>query len=154
MLGISDIYASPIFKAREGSTHGYDVVDSNEINPAFGLSRRLRHIARGTSEKGHGLDSGHRAQPYGHRLRESDAERRPGNGPKSEYFNFFDIEWDHPYDSIKGRLLAPFLGKFYGECLESGEIQLRYDQNGFTVNYYELRLPLKLTSYAPFSGID
>jgi len=26
-LGISDVYASPIFKARPGSLHGYDVVD-------------------------------------------------------------------------------------------------------------------------------
>ena len=32
-LGISDIYASPIFQARKGSTHGYDIVDPTELNP-------------------------------------------------------------------------------------------------------------------------
>ncbi|MGD8917268.1 MAG: alpha-amylase family glycosyl hydrolase, partial [Syntrophobacterales bacterium] len=32
-LGISDLYASPIFKARKGSPHGYDVVDQNQLNP-------------------------------------------------------------------------------------------------------------------------
>src|SRR6056297_1347991 len=35
-LGISDIYASPIFKARPGSNHGYDIVDFREINPELG----------------------------------------------------------------------------------------------------------------------
>ena len=35
-LGISDIYASPILKARKGSTHGYDVVDANALNPELG----------------------------------------------------------------------------------------------------------------------
>jgi (1->4)-alpha-D-glucan 1-alpha-D-glucosylmutase len=35
-LGISDLYASPIFKAREGSTHGYDVVDPTILNPELG----------------------------------------------------------------------------------------------------------------------
>jgi maltooligosyltrehalose synthase len=35
-LGISDIYASPIFQARAGSAHGYDVVDHNKLNPELG----------------------------------------------------------------------------------------------------------------------
>jgi (1->4)-alpha-D-glucan 1-alpha-D-glucosylmutase len=35
-LGISHLYASPIFAAVEGSTHGYDVVDPNEIETAIG----------------------------------------------------------------------------------------------------------------------
>ena len=29
-LGISHIYASPLFQARPGSTHGYDVCDSGK----------------------------------------------------------------------------------------------------------------------------
>ena len=35
-LGISDLYASPIFKAVKGSLHGYDVVDPNQLNPELG----------------------------------------------------------------------------------------------------------------------
>ena len=31
-LGISDIYASPYFKAKEGSLHGYDIVAHDTIN--------------------------------------------------------------------------------------------------------------------------
>ena len=47
-LGISHLYASPIFAAVSGSTHGYDVTDPNVIDPALGgaagfvtLSKRL-----------------------------------------------------------------------------------------------------------------
>jgi (1->4)-alpha-D-glucan 1-alpha-D-glucosylmutase len=35
-LGISDLYLSPLFRAREESSHGYDVVDHGAIDPAFG----------------------------------------------------------------------------------------------------------------------
>src|SRR5690606_773224 len=35
-LGISHLYASPVFKARPGSAHGYDLEDSNQFNPELG----------------------------------------------------------------------------------------------------------------------
>src|SRR4051812_31608506 len=35
-LGVSHVYASPLLKAREGSTHGYDITDHNLINPEIG----------------------------------------------------------------------------------------------------------------------
>jgi (1->4)-alpha-D-glucan 1-alpha-D-glucosylmutase len=35
-LGISDMYASRIFRAAKGSLHGYDVVDPNQSNPELG----------------------------------------------------------------------------------------------------------------------
>src|SRR5437879_4633057 len=35
-LGIADIYASPIFKAKKGSSHGYDAVHPRQINPELG----------------------------------------------------------------------------------------------------------------------
>ena len=35
-LGVGDLYASPIFKASQGSTHGYDVVDPTILNPELG----------------------------------------------------------------------------------------------------------------------
>jgi len=35
-LGVSHLYASPIFTSTEGSTHGYDIIDVNEIDPALG----------------------------------------------------------------------------------------------------------------------
>src|SRR5216683_2562756 len=35
-LGISHVYASPIMQARPGSTHGYDIIDHNRLNPEIG----------------------------------------------------------------------------------------------------------------------
>ena len=35
-LGISHLYASPIFSATAESTHGYDVTDVNQIEPSIG----------------------------------------------------------------------------------------------------------------------
>ncbi len=32
-VGISHLYSSPFLKARAGSTHGYDVVEHNSLNP-------------------------------------------------------------------------------------------------------------------------
>jgi (1->4)-alpha-D-glucan 1-alpha-D-glucosylmutase len=35
-LGISDIYASPLFCSAPNSTHGYDICDFNALNPEVG----------------------------------------------------------------------------------------------------------------------
>ena len=69
------------------------------------------------------------------------------NGYNSQYFNFFDVDWGHPPAGPNKRLLAPFLGKFYGECLEDGEIALTYGPDGFKVTYYDLAFPLRIESY-------
>ena len=45
-LGISDLYASPIFRARKGSSHGYDVVDQNWINPDLGTEYDFEELAK------------------------------------------------------------------------------------------------------------
>jgi (1->4)-alpha-D-glucan 1-alpha-D-glucosylmutase len=44
-------------------------------------------------------------------------------------------------------MLAPFLGTFYGEALENGELRLQFDEDGLGVRYYDLRFPLKMDSY-------
>src|SRR5436305_13865983 len=56
-LGITDCYASPILSARPGSTHGYDLCNSGELNPALGMSaqfegwsERLRTLNMGLLE--------------------------------------------------------------------------------------------------------
>jgi len=36
-LGVSHVYASPLFRASPGSLHGYDVADHNAINPEIGI---------------------------------------------------------------------------------------------------------------------
>src|SRR5690606_23114334 len=45
-LGISTVYASPVFQAREASTHGYDVVDPTRVNSEIGTLEEWREISR------------------------------------------------------------------------------------------------------------
>lgn len=148
-LGISDIYASPIFKARAGSQHGYDVVDPNQINPELGSMKDFEELTQEVKSRGMGW-----IQDFVPNHMAFDSENQMlmhvlENGPSSEYFDFFDIEWVHPFEpSISGRVLAPFLRSLYGESLEKGKIKLRYDAGGFSINYYSLKFPLRIESYA------
>ena len=44
-LGVSHLYASPYLKARPGSTHGYDIVDHDALNPELGSEDDFRAMA-------------------------------------------------------------------------------------------------------------
>lgn len=146
-LGISHVYASPIFAARRGSTHGYDVTDPNEINPELGSVKQLEDLLASLTERDMGwiqdIVPNHMAYESQNRMLMDILEY----GPASPFHNYFDIDWNHPYDSMKGKLLAPFLGKFYGECLEDGEIQVAFTERGLSVNYYDLSFPLHINTY-------
>jgi len=54
-LGISHLYLSPSFQAREGSIHGYDVVDPTRVSPALGGEEGLRALAAAAREAGLGI---------------------------------------------------------------------------------------------------
>ena len=146
-LGITDIYASPIFKAKKGSMHGYDVVDLNLLNPDLGTGPDFEELMEKISNAGMGwiqdIVPNHMAFDGENQMLMDVLE----NGRNSEYFDFFDIEWDHPFESLSERLLAPFLGSHYSEALDAKEITVRYGSNGFFISYYSLRLPLKIESY-------
>jgi (1->4)-alpha-D-glucan 1-alpha-D-glucosylmutase len=43
-LGISHIYASPLFKAAAHSGHGYDVCDFGQLNPEIGTEEDLQKL--------------------------------------------------------------------------------------------------------------
>jgi (1->4)-alpha-D-glucan 1-alpha-D-glucosylmutase len=147
-LGISDIYASPIFQARKGSTHGYDIVDPTELNPELGTTADFDALIEDVRRCGMGwiqdIVPNHMAYDGQNRMLMDVLE----NGPGSPYFEFFDIDWNHPYEGIRGKILAPFLSGFYGQCLENGEIKLRYDKDGLSINYFDLRLPVVIESYS------
>ena len=64
-LGISDLYASPFFKARRRSLHGYSVTNPLEINPELGSRVSLRALSKSPEIQGHGPLAGHRPQPHG-----------------------------------------------------------------------------------------
>lgn len=149
-LGISDLYASPIFKARAGSTHGYDVVDPTQINPELGTPEDFEALVSEIKRYDLGwvqdIVPNHMAYDSQNLWLMDVLE----NGPESDASSYFDIEWEHPYEDFKGRVLAPMLGNFYGQCLENGEIQLHYDENGLSVDYFGFTLPVRIESYASF----
>ncbi|MBD2123442.1 malto-oligosyltrehalose synthase [Trichocoleus sp. FACHB-262] len=149
-LGISDLYASPIFKARAGSTHGYDVVDPSQLNPELGSSDAFESLVQELQSHQMGwlqdIVPNHMAYDSENQYLMDVLE----NGPSSDYVEYFDIAWNAPFANSEDRILAPLLGDFYGRCLENGQIQLDYDETGLSVNYYSLKLPLKLESYAQF----
>src|SRR5262245_32032857 len=132
-LGISDIYAAPIFMARAGSTHGYDIVDPNRLNPELGSADELAALMESVRRHDMGwiqdIVPNHMAYDGENQWLMDVLE----NGPASEYADYFDIHWNHPDESIKARVLAPFLAASYGECLERGEIRLGYDRGGLNV---------------------
>jgi (1->4)-alpha-D-glucan 1-alpha-D-glucosylmutase len=140
-LGISDLYASPLLRARKGSTHGYDVVDTGMINPELGTLDELTEL-RGELDRhdmGLLLDivPNHMAISHENAWWMSLLE----NGESSRYRYYVDIDWR------EGKLLLPILGRPYGAALESGEIRLGFDCDGFFFTYYDNRLPLAPQSY-------
>lgn len=146
-LGISHFYASPIFKARKGSMHGYDIIDPRQINPELGGENGFEEIT--ALLKSHGLYwlqdivPNHMAFDSENAMLMDVLER----GRDSQFYKFFDIDWNHINEGLRGKLLVPFLGKFYAEALENGEIHLQYNETGFVINYYSLSLPLRIESY-------
>jgi (1->4)-alpha-D-glucan 1-alpha-D-glucosylmutase len=54
-LGASHVYLSPSFQAREGSTHGYDVIDPGRVSEALGGEDGLRELADTAHAHGMGI---------------------------------------------------------------------------------------------------
>jgi len=146
-LGISHVYASPIFRARKGSLHGYDCVDPNALNPELGspndwktIVERLREYDMGWLQD---IVPNHMAFDVDNRMLADVLE----NGPSSRFHDHFDICWNHPSKDLQGRVMAPFLGQRYGECLEKGDIRIVYDRDGFAAAYGDLKFPLQIETY-------
>ncbi len=148
LLGISDIYASPIFHARPGSTHGYDIVDGGSLNPELGSQDDFLALSTALKQAGMGwlqdIVPNHRAFDANNSKLNALLE----GGPDSRYGDMFDIDWEHHAEGLNSKLLAPFLGRHYGVALEAGEIRLNYSEQGFFISYFDLQFPLRIESYA------
>src|SRR5215207_3380199 len=126
-LGISHLYASPFLTARAGSTHGYDIVDHNAINPEFGGEASFDRLSAALKLAGIGLIldfvPNHMGIGFADNSWWLDVLEW---GEKSPYAAAFDIDWDLLQHRHAGVLL-PILGTPYGQALEQGEIVLKYD---------------------------
>jgi (1->4)-alpha-D-glucan 1-alpha-D-glucosylmutase len=140
-LGITDVYASPLLRARKGSTHGYDTTDANALNPELGTTDDFLELHKELAARGMGLlldiVPNHMAASHENAWWVSVLE----NGPRSRFLHYFDI------DGRDEKVLLPILGRPYGEALESKEIQLGFDSEGLFFAYYDKRLPLAPQSY-------
>src|SRR6266566_3123540 len=149
-LGISHLYASPFLKARSGSPHGYDVVDHNSLNPELGGEDAFRRLAAALDREDMGLIldfvPNHMGVHYADNPWWLDVLEW---GPKSPRAASFDIDWQTLPAHPGGGVLIPVLGTSYGEALERGDIELRYDaaEGSFSAWYYEHRLPIAPSRY-------
>src|SRR5690606_4938624 len=107
-LGIKTVYASPVFEATPGSTHGYDGTNPNKINPEIGTWQQLIQISNELKTKGMGWLQD--IVPNHMSFHENNEWLMDvlANGTNSEYAAFFDIDWDHP--AYPGRVMVPFPG--------------------------------------------
>jgi (1->4)-alpha-D-glucan 1-alpha-D-glucosylmutase len=148
-LGISDIYASPIFESGHKSSHGYDVVNPNHINPELGSIEDFKWLVREVQRYDMGLlldiVPNHMAISRRNHLWMELLE----NGPGSPAADYFDVDWESCGDGkIKDKIILPVLGKPYRRALEEGEIRLLLEDGQLFIGYYEFRFPVRLESYA------
>ena len=141
-LGVSHLYASPIFCATTGSSHGYDVTDFNRIDPALGGEAGFLRLSDALGAHGMGLIldivPNHMAasveNPWWANVLEW--------GEASPFARHFDIDWQAGYVTL------PFLGGAFEACLANGEFAIAADAEGrLVLEYYENRWPLAPASY-------
>ncbi|MBV9394991.1 MAG: malto-oligosyltrehalose synthase [Methylobacteriaceae bacterium] len=147
-LGISHVYASPIFQARPGSTHGYDSVDPTRINPELGGEAAFLRFSDTLAKHDlqlvldivpNHMGVGGADNPWWLSILEW--------GELSPHAHYFDVDWQRL--GAHGKLVLPFLGEQYGEALESGNLHLAFDaaQGAFSVWQYEHRFPISPLTY-------
>jgi (1->4)-alpha-D-glucan 1-alpha-D-glucosylmutase len=147
-LGVTELYASPLFQASSSSTHGYDVNDYNSVSIALGGRRGLEELSAELQRLGLGLlvdfvpnhmgIDGEYNSWWRHVLE---------HGAQSRYAPFFDIEWHPRLERLNDRVLVPMLDDHYGAVLESGRLSLRYENDRFLIQFGSLKLPIRPRTY-------
>ncbi|MGE3820763.1 MAG: malto-oligosyltrehalose synthase, partial [Isosphaeraceae bacterium] len=147
-LGVTDAYCSPFFKARPGSTHGYDVCDFGKLNPELGDEPEFEKLSAELSAHQMGLTvdfvPNHMAveavlNPWWRDMLE--------HGPASPFASFFDVDWNPEKRELRGKVLLPFLGDHYGHVLDRGELVLVFENSELAVKYGETTRPLDPKCY-------
>ncbi|MEZ0486672.1 malto-oligosyltrehalose synthase [Fibrella aquatica] len=145
-LGVTTIYASPTLAATPGSTHGYDGIDPQRINPEIGTLDQLRSLSQKLREHNMGWVQDivpnhlafHPANPW-----ISDVLEK---GHQSLYAGYFDIPGSN--ELFDGTLMAPFLGQKLVEIIKNGELRVAYLHQRLVLQYYDSHFPLAPHTYA------
>ncbi|TDH21562.1 malto-oligosyltrehalose synthase [Segetibacter sp. 3557_3] len=144
-LGVSTIYASPVFKAVPGSTHGYDATNPNMINPEIGVVEQLKQLRWQLRERGinwvQDIVPNHMAfDPTNDWL--MDVLEK---GQRSVYAPVFDIGWDN--SDQHGQIMVPFLGATLADVIKNKELKILYKKQRLHIGYYDNAYPLQPASY-------
>lgn len=149
-LGVDTLYASPVFQARPGSTHGYDVVDYGALNGELGGAEGFGELRAALDAAGlrlildfvpNHMGIGEGTNAWWLSVLE--------HGRGSPWGVFFDIDWEPLATDMRGRVLLPVLGDQYGVTLEKGELQVRFDagHGSFALGYYDNSWPIAPETY-------
>ncbi|MBB5394762.1 malto-oligosyltrehalose synthase [Mucilaginibacter sp. AK015] len=152
-LGIKTIYASPIFSAVPGSTHGYDGVDPLTINPEIGTLEQLRAISVKLKQLGiswlQDIVPNHMAFHH-HNKWLMDLLK---NGPSSPYRNYFDQSLaDGSF--FEGPIMVPFLGDDLDTVITNGQLKLIAEEKSMYFSYADQKWPLNAASSAGLAVTD
>ncbi len=142
-LGVSHIYASPVFEARPGSQSGYDTCDFSRISPELGGEEAFNSLVEALHRHGMGMivdfvPNHMSAHPQWNQWWRSVL----ANGPSSSVSEYFDVDWNPVNSNLHGKVLLAILGRQYGDVLESGELRIAYQDGEFCLLYGDYNLPL------------
>ena len=121
-LGVSHLYASPIFAATPGSTHGYDVTDYNAMEPELGDLAGFTAMSDALAGVEIGLILDFVPNHMGVSPKNHWWEDVLRWGSESRYAQTFDISWEAE------KILVPVLAKPYGDALGEGDLSVTLDE--------------------------
>jgi (1->4)-alpha-D-glucan 1-alpha-D-glucosylmutase len=147
-LGITDCYCSPYFRARPGSTHGYDICDYGELNPELGTDADFAAFVE--ELQAHGM--GHILDFVPNHMAVEPAQNRwwrdlLEHGRASPSAVCFDIDWNPVKPELRGKVLLPFLEDHYGHVLERGDLQLACEHGALVLRYRDSVRPIDPRQY-------
>ncbi len=131
-LGVGALYLSPPFTAEAGSTHGYDVTDAAEIEPALGGRAGLEALSKALHARGMGLVLDIVPNHMAFSLANGWLRDVLRHGEASRYAPHFDITWPE-------RLRLPWLD---GAFAAQEGMRVEDDDEGPVLVHGGLRVPL------------
>jgi (1->4)-alpha-D-glucan 1-alpha-D-glucosylmutase len=151
-LGITHLYASPIWRSRPGSTHGYDVIDPTRLNPELGTEADFLLLQNELRNRGMGLILDIVPNHMSASSENSWWMDVLEHGTESAYASYFDVDWHPPSRTLDGKVLLPVLGRPFAEVLEAGEFKLVFFEGRLFVQYFESLFPLAPATYRGILG--
>ncbi|WP_316831727.1 malto-oligosyltrehalose synthase [Pedobacter aquatilis] len=147
-LGVDTLYASPIFNAAPGSTHGYDVTDPLKINPEIGTEKQLLKISARLKKAGirwiQDIVPNHMAfHPSNKWLMDVLTK-----GRKSKFAEYFDID----FENWDGRLMVPFLGEELDQAVRGGAVRLKKSKGEYLISAAGENWPVNSQSIGKLKG--